>query len=117
MIMKQATQLLRDILPVDLQTRLDDQSDSLTEYAEPGFSLSLLKRLNDRLTIARRRIDFADDSVTKYYLAETIKLLELVKSDNNCPVWQGYYMDGKKRVEFILAPSLSRRVIVKFETS
>jgi hypothetical protein len=59
MIMKQAAQLLRDILPTELQARLDSLPDSASEYAEPGFSLSQFKRLEHRLNITRRRIAFA----------------------------------------------------------
>lgn len=115
--MKQAAQLLHDIVPADLQVRLEAQPDEATEYGEQGFSLSLLKRLNDRIGIARKRAAFAEEGAVKQNLIEIIELLELVVTRDNCPVWQGYFMEGATRIEFVLAPSLSRRVVTMFDVA
>jgi hypothetical protein len=117
MIMKQAAQLLRGILPTELQARLEGQPDSAIEYAEPGFSLSLLKRVSERLSVARRRIAFAQEEAVKQNLAEIIELLEDASCSDSCPLWQGYFMEGSRRIEFVVAPSLSRRVVGMFKAS
>jgi hypothetical protein len=116
MIMKPAIQLLRDIVPIDLQARLEAQPDGAIEYSEQGFSLSLLKRLNDRISIVRKRLAFVEDRAVKQNLTEIIELLESARAQDYCPVWQGYFMDGTTRVEFVIAPVLARRIVAKFDT-
>lgn len=112
--MKQAIEMVQDILPTDVLSRLAGQPASVTDYAEPGFSFSLIKRLSDRLDTARRRFAFAEDAIVKKNLSEIIELLEIVGSGDHCQVWHGYFIEGAKRVEFVLVPSLLRRVVGKF---
>lgn len=115
--MKKGAQLLQGIVSKELQLRLESQPDGLAEYSEKGFSLSLINRVKDRLNTARRRATFAEAGPVKKNLVEIIELLELVDSSVNTPVWHGYLIEGATRVEFVLVPSLSRRVIAKFDVA
>ena len=113
--MRQAIKLLDGILPTEVLDRIARQPASATEFSEPGLSFNLLIRLGDRLSTARRRLAFAEDATVKKNLLEIIELLEIVDSGESCPVWQGYFKEGAKRIEFLLVPSLHRRVVVNFD--
>jgi hypothetical protein len=115
--MKLAAKLLHDIVPTDLRLRLEAQPDGAHEYGEQGFSLSLLNRPKDRISIARKRAAFAEEGTVKQNLLEIVEILELARTQDNCIVWQGYFMEGTTRVEFVIVPSLSRRVVAKFDAS
>jgi|GEM_PF-6945861 len=109
--MKQVLALLFDILPLDLQDRLSKQPDGATEYAEKGFSISILTRVPDRLKTAKKRLAFVKDPSTRQNLNEIVGLLEDVLRERNAPVWQGYFVHGSNRIEFVLVPCINRRVM------
>lgn len=113
--MQDALNMLEGNIPAELLARAATQPRNAREYLEPGFSLSLVRRPNDRLDIAQRRAKMADDPAVKQNLLEIIDLLVASLASEDCQIWQGYWMRGSVRVEFMLAPSIGRKVMAEFE--
>ena len=113
--MKDAINLIRDLIPDELLERLELQPVTASEYTEVGFSLSLMKRPKDRLANANRRVVFAEDYPTKENLYSIINMLEAASLEEYCPIWQGYIINDATRIEFVVAPAISRRVVGVFK--